>query len=163
MTQTPKNWIAVIPAKILYNKDLTDRDKIIYAIISNLTYQKSYCYASNKYISDCLNCSEKTIQRTISRLAKYNHIKSHVLRSENGTSRKIELTVATGGTNMSRGVDKNDQPIGQKCLDINIDNNSIKIKEYKKTILDHININYNRNFKILKLEKLKARLKKLYY
>lgn len=60
------NWYAVITAPVLLSKDLTDKQKLLIALIGNLSNEKGYCFAGNKYLSDCLNCSERYIQENIS-------------------------------------------------------------------------------------------------
>ena len=37
---------------VLEDKSLSDKDKIVLSIISSLTNNKGYAYATNKYISD---------------------------------------------------------------------------------------------------------------
>lgn len=40
-----------IPAEILLNEDLSDKEKIILAIILYLSEETKSCFASNKYIA----------------------------------------------------------------------------------------------------------------
>lgn len=37
-------------------------------MISNLSNERGYCWASNKYLAECLNCSESTLRQHISDL-----------------------------------------------------------------------------------------------
>jgi len=60
-----KSWYAVITAKILYNKEINPRQKILLAMISNMSNEKGYCWASNQHFSELLNCNERTIQRDL--------------------------------------------------------------------------------------------------
>lgn len=59
------NWYATITAKILFSKDLSDKQKILVAVISNLSNERGYCYASNKYLADCIGCAESTLRQNI--------------------------------------------------------------------------------------------------
>ena len=45
-------WIS---AEILLNKDLSDKEKIILAMILYLSEETKSCFASNKYIANKLN------------------------------------------------------------------------------------------------------------
>lgn len=45
---------AVIPATILFNKDLKANEKLLYAIITILSNKEGYCFASNAYLSNLL-------------------------------------------------------------------------------------------------------------
>jgi hypothetical protein len=59
------NFYCVITADILYRKDLSPRQKILIAMISNLSNVKGYCWASNSHFAEALDCDERTIRREI--------------------------------------------------------------------------------------------------
>ena len=156
MTQTKynKNWIAVIPAFILYDTKLSDKDKIVYSVISNLTHEKGYCWASNKYIADLLGCSPLTISRSVSNLNKLGHIKNTVSRTADGTDRKIILSISTNG------IFKKDTPPIKKRLHNNITNNITDNKTNSSNeLLTWFNNEFKRSFKVIDHKKLKMRLK----
>ena len=44
-----------IPAEVLLNKDLSDKEKLILAMILYLSEETSSCLASNKYIANIVN------------------------------------------------------------------------------------------------------------
>ncbi len=44
-----------IPAEVLLNKDLSDKEKLILAMILYLSEETSSCFASNKYIANIVN------------------------------------------------------------------------------------------------------------
>jgi DNA-binding MarR family transcriptional regulator len=64
----------VIPEKILNNKELCINAKILLAKINLLSYEKGYCYASNKYLGNLIDVSSRTITRLISELKNANLI-----------------------------------------------------------------------------------------
>jgi hypothetical protein len=77
-----KNWYAVITADVLYDKTLTSRQKILVAVISNLSNEKGYCFASNNYLAEICNTSIRSIQRDLNVLeglyiGKVMHLKSN--------------------------------------------------------------------------------------
>lgn len=60
---------AVIPADVLFNKDLSDRAKILYALLRNLSYQTGYAFARNERLQEFFGgCSEATISRLLKQL-----------------------------------------------------------------------------------------------
>jgi hypothetical protein len=156
-TKFNKNWIAVIPAVILYDPKLTDKDKIVYSVISNLTHEKGYCWASNAYIADLLSCAPLTISRSVSNLNKRGYVKNSVEKNKEGTLRKIYL----GLSNLNNGVIKNDKRVSQKSITNNITNNIVdnNINNISNELLCWINQEYKRKFSILNKNKLKQRLK----
>lgn len=65
-----KNWYAVLTADLLYSKDISLQEKVLMAVISNLSNEKGYCFASNKYLAEVLNISTRSVQRYIKNLHK---------------------------------------------------------------------------------------------
>ena len=48
-----------IPAEILLNEELTDKEKLILAMILYLSEETSSCFASNKYNSKYSKCNSR--------------------------------------------------------------------------------------------------------
>lgn len=123
-----QNGFCMIPNVVLYDNELSDKQKLLYWTISSLCAEKWYCRASNDYIWELLNADKRTISRNISELEKKWYIH---LSFDNNYKRYIELNSIIenkdsqkclgGWTKMSRGD-------SQKCPDINInDKNKINI------------------------------------
>ena len=169
------NWMAVIPATILFDNKLYDRDKIIYAIVSNLTHERGYCWATNKYLAEKLDCTIITVQRALKKLSDRNYLDIEVLRNDNGTSRIIRLEnyqniisekgiskkKRQGTSKMIQGGIKKD--IYNSIIEYNSINNNINTSgvDEKSTskLLKFLNERYHRNFRKIDSKKLKARLK----
>jgi len=83
-------WYWIMPNKILFAKDLSDKQKILYVVISSLCAEKWHCWASNKYIWEKIWWSETRISKQISDMAKKWYIKVVVNRYD-WNSRAIEL------------------------------------------------------------------------
>ena len=64
-----------IPAEILLNEELTDKEKIIFAMILYLSEETSSCFASNKYIANIVNVTADRVSKIISSLRDKNYIK----------------------------------------------------------------------------------------
>lgn len=68
-------------------------DLRLLVIISSLTAEKGYCYASNKYFAELFNTTEETISRKIKNLEDKNYITiEYEKRGTQVISRKIRLT-----------------------------------------------------------------------
>lgn len=115
-----QNGFCMIPNVVLYDNELSDKQKLLYWTISSLCAEKWYCRASNDYIWELLNADKRTISRNISELEKKWYIN---ITMDSNYKRYIELNSIIenkdsqkclgGWTKMSRGG-------SQKCLDINI-------------------------------------------
>ena len=64
-----------IPTEILLNKDLSDKEKIILAMILYLSEETKSCFASNKYIANIVNVTADRVSKIISSLRDKNYIK----------------------------------------------------------------------------------------
>lgn len=85
------NWYAVITAKVLMAKDLSSTQKLLMALISNLSNEKGYCYASNKYLGECLDISQITVSKNVAELEDKGYI-SRILNID-PISKEIKLRV----------------------------------------------------------------------
>lgn len=64
-----------IPAEILLNEELTDKEKLILAMILYLSEETSSCFASNKYIANIVNVTANRVSKIISSLKEKQYIK----------------------------------------------------------------------------------------
>lgn len=83
-----------IPAEILLNTELTDKEKLILSIILYLTKDNNNCFASNKYIANIVNVTPDRVSKIISSLKnkKYINVKLKYKKdSKEIESRQIEL------------------------------------------------------------------------
>ena len=64
-----------IPAGILLNKDLSDKEKIILSMILYLSEETKSCFASNKYIASIVNVTANRVSKIISSLKDKEYIK----------------------------------------------------------------------------------------
>lgn len=87
------SYYSILPAVVRYDKDLTDKAKLLYSEITCLCNKEGYCFATNNYFANLYNCTPRAIQFTISRLQEKGYIRIIV---ENNYQRKIYLTDALG-------------------------------------------------------------------
>lgn len=126
-------WYWVMPNDVLFSKDLTDKQKLLYCLISSLCAEKWYCRATNEYLWELLNADKWTISKNISALQEKWFI-NVVVSQKSWNQRKITLaennkTIVKNDYTYSQewqeGIVKNDNIIIQ-------DNNIIEKKENKK-------------------------------
>ena len=82
-------YYIVIPSDVLLNEKLSDKSKILFGIISNLLNREGFCYATNDYFEQILNCSTRTIQRSLEELEENKLIFIYIEKNAKGTYRKI--------------------------------------------------------------------------
>lgn len=127
-------YYSVIPATILYNKELKANEKLLYATITSLAFKEGYCFATNKYLAEKLGVNHKTISSWISDLQKRKFIIVELIRNENKQIIQRKIYINDGPyplNNVYQYQSKNGQAIHQKVEDNNIrDNIKINKKGY---------------------------------
>ena len=138
-----------IPAEILLNEELIDKEKLILAMILYLSEETSSCFASNKYIANIVNVTADRVSKIISSLRDKNYIKVK-LKYKTDSKEIEERQILPIVENINRcsqkhleGIDINNYsdsqkqpyPIGDNDKDIinNIKNNIKKIIIIKAT------------------------------
>lgn len=137
--QEKVGYYSVIPATVLYNKELKANEKLLYAIITSLACKEGYCFASNKYLAEKLDINPKTISSWISDLKNKNFIVVELIRNENNQIIQRKIYVDDVPYPLNNGYhyqSKNVQAIHQKVEDNNIRNN---IKSNKNTYSNYTN------------------------
>jgi hypothetical protein len=84
----------VIPGEIRANPNLTRDEKYLYALIRNLTTQKGYCWATNKYLGKEMGVTDRTIKTWIAHLEKEGAIEMQYISHGLINRRRIWLTGA---------------------------------------------------------------------
>lgn len=133
-----------IPAEILLNKDLSDKEKIILAIILYLSEETKSCFASNKYIANIVNVTHERVSKIISSLKDKGYVRvklkyktdskeieerqiTPIVENINGYSQKLQEGI---DNNNYLDSEKRPYPIGDNDKDII---NNIKNKnDYNK-------------------------------
>ncbi|MBU5669627.1 helix-turn-helix domain-containing protein [Peptoniphilus sp. MSJ-1] len=77
-----------IPSKVLENKNLSDKAKILYGQINRLS-SKGNCWASNKYLGDLIDATPRTVTRLIKKLKDNYLIKIETEIIQGISQRKI--------------------------------------------------------------------------
>ena len=63
-----------IPAEILLNNDLSDKEKIISSMILYLSDETGSCFASNKYIASIVNVTSDRVSKIVSSLKEKGYV-----------------------------------------------------------------------------------------
>ena len=129
-------YYSIIPATVLYNKELKANEKLLYAIITSLANKEGYCFASNKYLAEKLDVNPKTISSWISDLKNRKFIIVELIRNENKQIVQRKIYINDAPYPLNNGYlyqSKNGQAIYQNMEDNNIrfnnkNNNKSNIK-----------------------------------
>ena len=136
-------YYSVIPATVLYNKELKANEKLLYAIITSLACKEGYCFASNKYLAEKLDVNPKTISSWISDLKDKNFVIVELIRNENKQIIQRRIYINDVPYPLNNGYQyqsKNGQAIHQKVEDNNIrNNNKINNKDQRKFLSNYEN------------------------
>ena len=140
-----------IPAEILLNKDLSDKEKIILSMILYLSEETKSCFASNKYIASIVNVTANRVSKIISSLKEKEYIK--VKLKYKTDSKEIEQRQITPiveninrynsksqeGIGTNNYLDSQNQlyPIYDKDKDIRKSYNKIKKEDFLFTDVEH--------------------------
>lgn len=124
-----QNGFCMIPNVVLYDNELSDKQKLLYWVISSLCAEKWYCWASNEYISELLWVNKWTISKNISILSEKWYIN---ITLDNNCKRYIELNSVVENHNdcdkSQGGLWKITRGYCEKSQDINIiDKDNINI------------------------------------
>ena len=109
-----------IPKEIWLNEELTMIDKVIYTEISSLD-GPNHCTASNEYLANFCQCSERKVSESINKLIKLGMIE---IVSFDGRCRVVKISKQTS---------KICESASQNLLSINIDNNINTNKDINNT------------------------------
>jgi uncharacterized phage protein (TIGR02220 family) len=143
-----KNYYAIIPATVRYDKELAPNAKLLYGEITALCNEKGYCWAGNTYFSELYSKDKSTIARWLKQLEDKGHITREVIYKE-GTleieNRYMRIC--------NEGIGKNEStPIGKNERDNNTSfnttfNNTKDIYIPYSEIISYLNEKANTNYK----------------
>lgn len=67
-----------VPMIVLLDEDISSTSKLLMGLITTLTMKEGFCYASNRYLSNLMKVSRRTITSCISSLKRKNYIKVEI-------------------------------------------------------------------------------------
>ena len=133
-----RNYYAIIPANVRYDKNLKDKAKLLYGEITALCNEKGYCWASNRYFAELYSVSIKTISTLIKNLIDNGYIYSEIIYKDG--SKEIDKRYLKLVNNPIENIvntpmeEKVNTPMEEKVKDNNtvINNTIINNKKEKK-------------------------------
>ncbi len=143
-----------IPAEILLNEKLSDKEKIILAIILYLSEETKSCFASNKYIASIVNVTANRVSKIISSLKEKQYIKVQLKYKTD--SKEIEQRQITPIVeNINRYNSKSQECIGTNNY-LDSQNQLYPIYDKDKDIINNIKNKNNYNKESLNQKNNKA-------
>ena len=133
-------YYSVIPATVLYNKELKANEKLLYAIITSLACKEGYCFTANKYLAEKLDVNPKTVSSWISDLRDKGFIIVELIRNENKQIIQRRIYINDVPYPLNNGYQyqsKNGQAIHQKVEHNNIRNNNINNNKVNRKIISN--------------------------
>ena len=135
-----------IPAEILLNEKLSDKEKIILSIILYLSDETGSCFASNKYIARIVNVTSDRVSKIVSSLKKKEYIEvtlkfkvnskevesRQIIPNKEKINRYSEKYPEGIGENIYSTSQKQPSPTGENNQDIKNKNNYNKESHNKK-------------------------------
>ena len=73
-----------IPTCVVTDQELTDGSKLLYGFIISLAQQSGYCFATNAYLAELMNTSERSVQNYVRTLKNAGYIDVELIYGEKG-------------------------------------------------------------------------------
>lgn len=83
-------WYWIMPNKVLFDKNLSDKQKLLYCLISSLCAEKGYCWATNDYLAEKIWYNKRNVYRLLQWLIDEWYIET-VVNKEMWNQRRIFL------------------------------------------------------------------------
>lgn len=101
-----------MPNIVLFDKELTDKQKLLFCLISSLCAKEWFCWATNEMLWKMLNASKITISKNVAVLCDRWFISIEVSQKD-GNTRKITIVKNDKRSNQKwqEGIVKNDNPL----------------------------------------------------
>lgn len=132
-----------IPADILLDKKLTDKEKIIVSMIIYLSDETGSCFASNQYIATIVKVTPNRVLKIISSLKNKKYIQ--VILKYKKESKEIEQRQIIPIVKMNNGYSQNKQEGIGKNNNLDSQNEQQPIGESNKDIINNIKNKNNYN------------------
>lgn len=132
-----------IPADILLDEKLTDKEKIILSMIIYLSDETGSCFASNQYIATIVKVTPNRVSKIISSLKNKKYIQ--VILKYKKESKEIEQRQIISIVKMNNGYSQNKQESIGKNNNLDSRNEQQPIGKSNKDIINNIKNKNNYN------------------
>lgn len=91
-----------LPAELARDNTMPDGAKLMYAFIASLSHLTGYCYATNAYLAEAANVSQRSAENHVRSLKNAGYIDVEIIRDERGEvkERRIRCMVNFKGQPM---------------------------------------------------------------
>lgn len=158
MEETKPNYYAILPADVRYDKNLTAKEKLLYAEITALSNKEGYCWASNSYFAELYNTTDRTIRTCITNLVNNGYINRELIYKKDG--KEVEKRILTLRKNFSVPQEENFlTPQEENFLYNNTSINTINIIKEKTNKKEKSDGDYKFNFSEYEIDDLEEFVK----
>lgn len=151
-----KNYYAIIPAVVRYDKELPPAAKLMYGEIYALSNGKGYCWANNTYFAELYGVHKNTVSIWINLLIKKGYISTEIIYRDNSKyilERRLKalLPINENVDTLSTKTlipyhEKQGQPINENIEDNNTINTKLNINIYTP-VIDYLNSKCSTSYK----------------
>lgn len=127
-----RNYYAIIPANVRYDRDLIPSAKLLYGEITALCNEKGFCWAKTQYFQDLYGVSRVSIQKWLKSLETNGYISREVIYKENSkeiAKRIIRIVNTPYKEKLATPLTKVNTPSKEKLTENNTSNNTINEEE----------------------------------
>ena len=110
-----RDYVCIIPEKVMFDTSLTALDLRIYGLVSSFMYTTGKFYKSNETISEKLGADSRSIRRSIARLVEKLYLNRFVDPSDNKRYLSIRQNSIEEKLVSCQGEDSNVRGGGLKC------------------------------------------------
>lgn len=124
-------WYWIMPNIVLFDKELTDKQKLLFCLISSLCAKEWFCWATNEYLWEKLWANKLTISRNIAVLEEKWLIYIDII-PEQWNKRKMGI-VKNDNTYWQKSIEGIDENINSLYIYTNITNEYLYERYYWST------------------------------
>ncbi|MBO7614769.1 MAG: helix-turn-helix domain-containing protein [Bacilli bacterium] len=145
MDNEKPNYYSILPATVRYDKDLTDKAKLLYSEITSLCNANGECWASNSYFAELYSTSTNNVSKLIKSLIDRKYLERKIFYKE-GTKEIEKRVLIPIGENYNTYCKKLQYPIGENYKENNTSINNNKERNNINIISKESESNSYKNF-----------------
>ncbi|MEE1061289.1 MAG: conserved phage C-terminal domain-containing protein [Ruminococcus sp.] len=148
-----KETYKTIPDSVFFCAEISDKAKLLYALILSLSRDTGICWATNSYLASQLNCTKNHISKIVSELKKHGLIEITTEYKEN--SKEIERRTLqpiikidyTVHSNMNTPLIKNAKENNINIINNIVEQDSTSCISQVKEIVEYLNAKVGTSYK----------------
>lgn len=105
MPNRTDGYFLTIPGSVYEDANLSDAEKLFFALVSGLTVERGYCYASDEYLARRTGKNPRSVRRIVSALEDADHLRTETTPKTNGAGgRERRIYIKTSYLPKEKGV-----------------------------------------------------------